>query len=108
MLSAAAEFPDEVSQIALELCGRKDEPDHAVRRAEEHKEQQAKAREEWRKANPEKSRARRVPVPGFSSYHEGPMRPPAPDGPMRAVAEGFRSAVMDTAALSALISVRPE
>lgn len=108
LLSAAPEFPDEVSQIALELCGRKDEPDHVIRRAEEHEERQRKAREEWRKANPEKSRARRVPVPGFSSYDEGPMRPPAADGPVRAVAEGFQSAVMDTAALSGMISVRPE
>lgn len=36
------------------------------------------------------------------------MRPPAADGPVRAVAEGFQSAVMDTAALSGMISVRPE
>jgi hypothetical protein len=108
LLSAVPEFPDEVSQIALELCGRKDEPDHAVRRAEEHEERQRKAREEWRRSNQEKSRARRVPVPGFSSYHEGPLRPPAPDGPLRAVAEGFQAAVMDTAALSGFISMRPE
>jgi hypothetical protein len=108
LLSAAPEFPDEVSQIALELCGRKDEPDHAAQRGEEQEERQAKAREEWRKAHPEESRAKRIPVPGFSSHHEGPMRPPAPDGPLREVAEGFRSAVTDTVALSGLISVRPE
>ena len=36
------------------------------------------------------------------------MRPPAPDGPTREVAEGFQAAVMDTLALGGLISVQPE
>jgi hypothetical protein len=36
------------------------------------------------------------------------MRPPAADGPLRAVSEGFKSAVMDTLALTGLIAGRPE
>jgi hypothetical protein len=108
LLSAAPELPDEVAQIALELCGRRNEPWHAVQRRHDERERQAKAREEWRKAHPEESRAKRIPAPGLSSYRDGPMRPPAPDGPLRAVADGFQSAVMDTAALSGLISVRPD
>jgi hypothetical protein len=110
LLSAAPEFPDEVAQIALELCGRRDEPDHAVQRGLDEGERQAKAREEWRKKNPEESRKKRlpVPVPGVSWHREGTMRPAAADGPLREVSEGFQSAVMETIALDGLIAVRPE
>ena len=108
LLSAAPEFPHEVSQIALELCGGKDESDHAIQRRDEEQDRQAKAREEWKKNNTPSNRKIRTPVPGFSWHRKGPMRPPAPDGPLREVAEGFQSAVMDTAALSGLVSVRPD
>src|SRR5208283_4062708 len=107
LLSAAPEFPDEVTQIALELCGRRNEPDHAVQRKLDEDERQAKLREEWHKKNPEKNRISQVPFPGVSFYRDGPLRPPAADGPLRRVSEGFLAAVMDTAALSGLISVRP-
>jgi len=110
LLSAAREFPDEVAKIALELCGRRDEPDHAVQRGVDEEERQAKLREEWRKKNPEESRKKRlpVPVPGISWHRKGPMRPPSADGPLREVSEGFHSAVMETIALDGLIAVRPE
>jgi len=110
LLSAAPEFPDEVAQIALELCGRRDESDHAIQRGVDEEERQAKLREEWRKKNPEESRRKRlpVPVPGISWHRVGPMRPPAADGPLREVSEGFQSAVMETTALDGLIAVRPE
>jgi hypothetical protein len=36
------------------------------------------------------------------------MRPQAADGPEREVSEGFRSAVLDTLALTGLITARPE
>jgi len=39
---------------------------------------------------------------------KGPMRPPAADGPLRKVSDGFRSAVLKTAALNGLITVRPD
>jgi hypothetical protein len=108
LLSAAPEFPDEVAQIALELCGRRDEPDHAVQRGLDEEERQAKQREEWRKKHPEESRKKRIPVPGISSYREGPMRPPSADGPSRAVSDGFQSAIMEIIALDGLIAVRPD
>jgi len=108
LLSAAPEFPDEVAQIALELCGRRDEPDHAIQRGLDEKERQERRREEWRRNNPEESRKKRMPVPGISFHREGPLRPPSADGPLRAVSDGFQSAVMDTIALNGLISVRPE
>jgi hypothetical protein len=75
LLLGAPEFPDEVAQIALELCGRKDEPAHAINRRDEEHERQRRLREEWEKKNPEsKRRPKASAVPGFSSYREGPMR----------------------------------
>jgi len=108
MLSGAPEFPDEVAQIALELCGRKDEPAHAIKRRDEEQERQYRLQQEWRKKNPEKKRAKPSPAFVTSSHRDGPIRPPDPDGPTREVAEGFQAAVLDTQALVGLISVRPE
>jgi hypothetical protein len=108
LLSAAPEFPDEVAQIALELCGRRDEPEHAIQRGLDEEERQAKQREEWRKKNPEEKRARPNPVFDIGSFRKGPMRPPSADGSSRAVSDGFQAAVMDTIALNGLIAVRPE
>jgi hypothetical protein len=108
LLSAAPEFPDEVAQIALELCGRRDEPVHAIQRGLDEQERQAKLHEEWRKKNPEENRKKRISFPGVSSYRDGPLRPPSADGPLRAVSDGFQSAVMETAALNGLIAVRPD
>jgi hypothetical protein len=107
VLLAAPEFPEEVTHIALELGGRRDEPEHAVTRAQEE-DRQAKSRAEWRKNHPEESRRERIPVPGVTLYRRGPMRLPAADGPEREVSEGFRSAVLETPALNGLIGVRPE
>ena len=108
LLSATPEFPDEVAQIALELCGRQDEPAHAIQRGLDEEERQEQRREEWRRNNPEESRKKRMPVPGISFHREGPLRPPSANGPLRAVSDGFQSAVMDTIALNGLISVRPD
>jgi hypothetical protein len=108
MLSAAPEFPEEVVQIALELCGRKDEPAHAVQRRCEEQDRRAKLRKEWEAKNPESKRARHSPVLEVSSYRRGPLKPPAADGPSRAVADGFQSAVMETPALNGLMGVRPK
>ena len=108
LLSAGKEFPDEVTQIALELCARRDEPPHAIQRAIEADERETKQREEWRRKHPEENRIKRPIPPTMLSYPKGPMRAPAADGPLRDVAEGFRSAVLDTPALNRLITTRPE
>src|SRR5260370_9795787 len=94
----------------MELCARRDEPEHAIQRGLDEEERQAKLREEWRKKNPEDSRKKRmpVPVPGISWHREEPMRPPVADGPLREGSEGFRSAVMETTALNGLIALRPD
>jgi hypothetical protein len=108
VLLAAPEFPDEVTQVALEVCRRRDEPAHATQRRTEKEERQTKLREEWQKKNPEKDRSSRYPIPGGISYSEGSIRDPAADGPLRRVPGGFQLAVMNTVALNGLISVRPE
>jgi hypothetical protein len=108
LLSAGREFPEEVTQIALELCARRDEPQHAIQRAIEAEERQAKLREEWRKKHPEEKRSKRNPPLTMLSYPRGPIRAPAADGPLRAVSDGFRSAILDTPALNALFAARPE
>ncbi len=107
MLWAATEFPDEVAQIALELCGRRDEPQHAIARAIAAQEQERKRTEEWLKTHPQEKRAKRPSPPVMLSMPRGPLRAQAADGPAREVPEGFRSAVLDTAALSSLIATRP-
>jgi hypothetical protein len=106
-LSAAPEYPDECAQIALELCGRRDEPAHAVQRRLDEQKRQAKQMEEWLKNNPEKRR-KQPPTPPTIISSLGPLPPPFPDGPSRAVPKGFRAAVMEAGALNGLISVRPE
>jgi hypothetical protein len=108
LLWAAKEFPEEVSQIALELCGRSDEPHHAIWRGIEADERRAKLHQEWLAKDPEEKKPRRVPPPSLFSYSQGPMRAAAADGTLREVSEGFRSAVLDTAALKGLIATRPD
>jgi hypothetical protein len=107
LLWGATEFPDEVGQIALELSGRRDEPDHAIARAITAQEQERKQREEWLKTHPPEKRPKRPPPPMMLSMPRGPLRAQAADGPAREVPEGFRAAVLDTGALSSLIAVRP-
>lgn len=61
VLWAATEFPDEVAQIALELCGRRDEPEHAIVRAIDAQKREKKQREEWLKTHPEEKKRKRLP-----------------------------------------------
>jgi hypothetical protein len=60
-LSAAPDVPDEVTQLALELCARHPEPAHAVQRRAEERARERKRRQEWAKQNPEKVRKRHRP-----------------------------------------------
>jgi hypothetical protein len=108
LLLAASEFPIEVAQISLELSARREEPQHAIARGVEAEERQAKLREEYRRKYPARERIRRIPPPTMLSPSRGPLRARDVDGPLREVSDGFRSAVLDTAGLSALISARPE
>jgi len=109
MLFGAGEDPDSVAQVALEIAGRRVEPDHAVD-SRERAEEDAVAREaRWRREHPEEYEQHRASVmalPG-GSYFPSRRRPPLPDGPQRPIPEGFRSAVMDWGALTTLMALRP-
>jgi len=107
LLHAAWDFPEEVAQIALELSRRRDEPEHAIQRNKAANEEREKRAREWRAKNPRPKR-KPIPVPFPLSEPRGPLRDPADDGPREEISEGFRSAVMNTVALAALITVRPE
>ena len=108
LLSAGKEFPEEVTQIALELCGRREEPRHAILRAIEADEREARQREEWRKKHPEEKEPSALLRRRCCHIRKGRCEHQTADGPLREVSEGFRSAVLDTPALNGLIAVAPE
>ena len=107
LLLAATEFPEDAAQIALELCARRDLPRHAILRSIVANEQRQQRERQWLAQNPEPKRPKRFP-PISLSEPRGPLRAPAADGPQEEVSEGFRSAVLDTVALTPLISTGPE
>ena len=105
LLYSAPEFPEDVSRLALELSGRRDESSDVIERAIAANEEALKRREEYDRNHPESRQRRRFVSPHFHS--EGPLRPPSVDGPSRRVTSGFTAAVLDTPALGALVAVRP-
>lgn len=102
---AAFDFPDEVAEIALELCHRRPEPEHATKRRIAADEEQRRVQKEYEAKHPEKWR--RPPAP-FYSFSEGAVRPPSPNGPLERVGSSFISAVMDTPSFEFLIVARPQ
>lgn len=108
LLLAGRDLPDEVSQIVLELSGRRDEPSHAIERAIKAEDRRSQMREEWEKKHPESKRTERHLPPPIVLEPRGPMRPPDADGPLREVSDEFRSAVLDTSGLTGLIATRPD
>jgi hypothetical protein len=102
---SALDFPEEAGIIALELCHRRAEPEHAVTRRIAAYEEQKRQREEYEAKHPEKAKRRST---GFFASSRGPARPPWPDGPSERVNGAFISAVMDTPAFEALIMARPQ
>jgi hypothetical protein len=108
LLLAAPEFPDDVTRIALELCGRRDEPEHALQRHTDKQIRDANLRKEWEAKNPGTKQIKHIPGITMESFPERPLRPPAADGPMRSVADGFQHAILESAALNGLIASRPE
>lgn len=110
MLFGAGEDPDSVAQVALEIAGRREEPDHAINRREQAEEEAAAREARWREEHPEEYKQRRASVtslPGVS-YFPSRRRPPLSDGPQRRIPEGFRSAIMDWGALTSLMALRPD
>jgi hypothetical protein len=106
LLHAAQELPDEVSQIALELCNRRPEPEHAAIRRASAQEEHRKSQEAYAKSHPEQVQRRKSH--GFFGGFERTLPPQWPDGPSDRVSDSFISAVMNTQALTPLIKARPD
>jgi hypothetical protein len=87
-LWGARELPGEVTALALALSRRKEEPSDSQKRIE-------------------KTRRSPAGLPSFASLGAWKW-PPFPDGPRKAVNEGFRAAVLESQALSSLIQCRPK
>jgi hypothetical protein len=110
LLFGASEDPDGVAQVALEIAGRRAEPDHAIDRRDRAEEEAAARQARWREEHPEEYKQHRASVtslPG-GTYFPRRKRSPLPDGPQRRIPEGFRSAIMDWGALTSLMALRPE
>ena len=107
LLSAGKEYPEEVAQIALELCARCEEPKHAIQRAIGAREHQVELLKIWGKNHPERESAERIIPPSMLSHATGQTVLPAPDGPLRRVSDGFRSAILETPSLNGLMVARP-
>lgn len=107
LMLAANELPEEATNVALELCGRRPVPRHAILRAVEANEREIERQAEWKKAHPEAQRTR-GPIPPFDIFSLNEvMREPHPDGPQREIPDGLRLAVLDTTALGTVIRSRP-
>ena len=111
LLLAATESPDEVAQVALEVAGRRPEPNHAIAYREEKEYEAALRQAKWKKEHPEEDKQRRASARAMSAMSFSPSRrvkQPLHDGPQRRIPEAFRDAVMDRGGLSELITRRPD
>ncbi|MBZ5617746.1 MAG: hypothetical protein LAQ69_03270 [Acidobacteriia bacterium] len=107
LFQAAPDFPDEVSQIALELCRRRDESPEIVARVEAHRERERAELLERLKKDPELAKRRRQATPPSFLSSDGPLRDPAPDGPKGRVPDSVQIAVLASPALIPLARTRP-
>ena len=60
LLFGVGEDPDSVAQVALEIAGRRAEPDHAVDRRDRAAEESAARQARWREEHPEEYKQRRA------------------------------------------------
>lgn len=109
VLSAAPDLLEEVTQIALELCGRRNVASEVQARADQARERRLKEREEFLKSHPQKAEELRKRTASFSvlGQMDWPLRQPWPDGPMRRVDDTFRKACLSTPAINPLILINP-
>jgi len=106
LLRAAPEYPDEVGQIALELCHRRSPSREVLTRVAAIDEDRGEGRKRYVADNPDEE-ARRA-VPGIYMHFERPLPSPWPDGPSERVPDTFIAVVMDPHTLTPLIMVRPQ
>ena len=108
-LNAAPDLPEEVTQLALELCRRRDPAPEIVARKEQAIERQRKEREEFLSENPEAMERQAKLARSLPSWgNDWPMRDPWPDGPASRIDDTFQKVVLETSSIGSLIAVRPE
>ncbi|MBZ5501471.1 MAG: ABC transporter ATP-binding protein [Acidobacteriia bacterium] len=110
LLRAAPEYPKEVSEVALELAGRRNDSDVVVQRGIAAEVRQARERQAMQQSQ-DKEGVKRVRNKVFAPHPaslDATLTSPAADGPDRRVPSGFRSAVLDTPALDGLIAIEPQ
>lgn len=110
VLNAASDLPEEVVQIALELCGRKNVAFEVQARADQALERRRKERDEYLKSHPEKMEELKKRTASFSipDRMDWLLRQPWPDGPMRRIDDTFRKVCLSTQAINPLILINPE
>ena len=110
VLNAAPDLPDEVCELALELCCRRDQAPEITARARLAADRRRKEREEYVRENPKKAEklAGRAASLSAWSARDWPLRKPWPDGPLRRMDSAFQKAVLQKQAITSMITVRPE
>src|SRR5262249_40407276 len=105
LLWAVPEFPDEATQLCLELANRRPEADLVRERREAAREENRLATERLNAERPETAAlTRRLTTPDEVF---GPRRAPWPDGPNHRVDEAFQQACLDRQAIFPLVVNRP-
>jgi hypothetical protein len=100
-LYAAADLPDEVAALCLELAKRRELSPEVNARVRETRRKRREQQQQSQKA----ARKARAPVMEFS---RGRLNPPWPDGPQSRVDHHFQDACLDGTAFSNLAQARPD
>jgi len=110
LLHGSPDLPNEVTQIALELSGRKEISPEIRVRAEQATERRRREREEFLKTHPENAKelARRAASCLPIGRTDWPLKEPWPDGPVRRVDGSFQKTCLSTQAITSLIKTCPE
>lgn len=105
-LAAAADLPDEVGALALELSCRRPVSDEIQSRVAAHQFKVQRERSKRAKDSSTMPHKRRPTF--FVPTHHGEKREPWSIGPADGVDQGFRSVVWSTGALKGLIATSPD
>jgi hypothetical protein len=106
LLWAVPEFPEEVTQLCLQLANRRPESDQIRQRRETAREANRRANERLADAHPETAALTRRLVTPEEVF--GPTRDPWPDGPNHRVDEAFQKACLDRQAIFPLVVNQPQ
>ena len=107
-LFASPDLPDDISQLALELAHRRPISQQIQERADKARREAELARRKAEAENPEQFERYRKMATRSRSMSRGPLHDPWPDGPRSRIEKTFSAAILDSHAILALASARPE